>query len=134
MKHIHVTCAIIERDGLVLAVQRSDAMSLPLKWEFPGGKVDLEESHEECLCRELVEELGLRVTIKKSLAPTTHQYPLFIITLYPFVCSVASGELELYEHAALRWLRPSELEALDWAAADIPVVDAYRRSLREIDK
>ena len=60
-KHIHVTCAIIERDGLVLAAQRSAIMSMPLKWEFPGGKVDVGEGLEECLCRELAEELGVNV-------------------------------------------------------------------------
>ena len=55
MKHIHVACAIIERGGLILAAQRSEAMSLPHKWEFPGGKIDPGESPEECLRRELID-------------------------------------------------------------------------------
>src|SRR5678816_448816 len=106
-RHLHVTCAIIERDGLVLAVQRSPTMNLPLKWEFPGGKVDENEGHEDCLRRELLEELGLRAAIGKSLQPSSYQYPTFGITLYPFVCSIESGEPELREHSALRWL-PAE--------------------------
>jgi len=81
MKHIHVTCAIIEKDDKVLSTQRSETMSLPLKWEFPGGKINDGERPDECLKRELQEELGIAVAISRSLAPTTHQYPTFIITL-----------------------------------------------------
>lgn len=124
-KHIHVTCAIIERDGLVLAAQRSLTMNLPLKWEFPGGKINPGESPERCLKRELMEELGVHVTVGRELAQTTYNYPDCTVTLYPFVCSVASGEIVLHEHAAVRWLMPEELPGLDWAAADVPVVLAY---------
>src|SRR5687767_283888 len=129
-KHLHVTCAIVERESLVLAVQRSAAMSLPLKWEFPGGKVNPNESYEDCLRRELLEELGLHTRIKQRLEPSTHQYPTFLITLYPFVCSIEAGEPELREHSALRWLSASELRTLDWAAADIPVLDSYCRAVQ----
>jgi 8-oxo-dGTP diphosphatase len=130
-QHIHVTCAIVERDGLVLATQRSATMSMPLKWEFPGGKVDTGEGLEECLCRELAEELGVHVRIGRPLSPATYQYPLFTITLYPFICSIESGEPTLHEHAALSWLSPETLHALDWAEADIQIVAAYREELRK---
>ena len=63
MRHLRVACAIIERDGRVLAAQRSAAMTLPLKWEFPGGKIEAGESPEECLIRELMEELGVTVLV-----------------------------------------------------------------------
>jgi len=125
MKHIHVTCAIIEQDGLVLAAQRSAAMSLPLKWEFPGGKIDPGETPEECLRRELVEEMGVHVAVGKSLPASTHHYPTFAVTLYPFVCTIASGEIVLHEHSAIAWLPPLELPTLDWAEADWPVIEAY---------
>ena len=65
MDHIQVTCAIIERDGLVLAAQRSAAMSLPHKWEFPGGKIHQGKSTSECLRRELLEELNIHVSVGK---------------------------------------------------------------------
>ena len=65
MDHIQVTCAIIARDGLVLAAQRSAVMSLPLKWEFPGGKINHGESTEECLRRELFEELSIQGSVGK---------------------------------------------------------------------
>jgi 8-oxo-dGTP diphosphatase len=124
-RHIYVTCAIIERNGFVLAAQRSSSMSLPLKWEFPGGKVNAGESYEECLVRELTEELGIIARISARLSPATHQYPSFTITLFPFICSIERGELTLNEHVAVKWLRPDNLRSLDWAEADIPIVDAY---------
>ena len=130
MKHIHVSCAIIEQDGKVLSTQRSEAMSLPLKWEFPGGKINDGESPEECLTRELHEELGIAVIISRSLAPITHKYPIFMLTLYPFVCRITTGEIVLHEHKALTWLPPDKLHELDWAAADYPLIEDYRRSLR----
>ncbi len=130
LKHLHVTCAIIERDGLVLAARRSAAMSLPLKWEFPGGKIDPGESPEECLRRELVEEMGIHVSVGKSLPPSTHHYPTFTVTLHPFVCSIQSGEIVLHEHAAVTWLSPEELHTLDWAEADLPVIEYYQRGCR----
>ena len=125
MKHIHVTCAIIERDGFVLAAQRSAMMSLPLKWEFPGGKIHQGESPEECLRREIAEEMNIRIEIGCSLPPSTHNYSAFSITLYPFVCSIENGEIALAEHSAITWLVPEKLHTLDWAEADIPVVEAY---------
>jgi 8-oxo-dGTP diphosphatase len=109
MKHIHVACAIIEKNGKVLATQRSAAMSMPMKWEFPGGKIDDGESPEKCLRREVGEEIGITVSVVLALPPHTHQYSTFIVTLYPFVCRVSSGEIVLIEHAALTWLPPDEL-------------------------
>lgn len=113
----------------MLVAQRSASMSMPLKWEFPGGKVNIGETFEECLLRELTEELGIFARIGRPLPPTTHRYPSFTITLYPFICSIESGELMLHEHVAITWLPPGHLHALDWAEADIPIVRAYREAL-----
>ncbi len=124
--HVHVACAVIERDGLVLAAQRSAVMSLPLKWEFPGGKLEDGESWEECLQRELREEMGVGVTVGEALSPCTHSYPDFTVTLYPFRCSLEAGEITLHEHAAICWLLPERLCELDWAEADLPVIEEYR--------
>ena len=125
MDHIQVTCAIIERDGFVLAAQRSAAMSLPLKWEFPGGKIHQGESPSECLRRELFEELNIHVSVGRSLLVSTYQYPTITVTLHPFICSIEAGEIVLNEHAAITWLAPNNLHSLDWAAADIPVIESY---------
>ncbi|MBT1073557.1 (deoxy)nucleoside triphosphate pyrophosphohydrolase [Geobacter chapellei] len=124
-KHVHVTCAIIEKDDLVLAAQRSASMSLPLKWEFPGGKIDPDESCEECLQREIMEELGITVTISSALPSHTHCYTSFTVTLYPFICTIDKGEIVLHEHAAITWLAPEKLCELDWAEADLPVIETY---------
>jgi 8-oxo-dGTP diphosphatase len=103
-------------------------MSLPLKWEFPGGKINDGESPEECLKRELAEELGIEVTIGASMPISTYYYPKFSVTLYPFICKIVSGEIVLHEHAAMSWLSPEELHGLDWAEADGPVIKEYQRT------
>jgi len=126
-KHVSVACALIERDGLVLAAQRSAAMSLPLKWEFPGGKLEAGESAEECLRRELVEEMGVTIAVGRPLPLHTHSYDTFTVTLYPFVCTIESSTITLHEHAAMVWLPPNELHTLDWAEADWPVLETYAR-------
>jgi 8-oxo-dGTP diphosphatase len=132
-KHINVACAIIERDGLVLAAQRSAVMSLPLKWEFPGGKIEKGESPEDCLRRELYEEMGVKILVGKSLQSCTHHYTTFTVTLYPFACTIESGEIVLHEHAAISWLPPKKLHTLDWAEADLPVIQSYLSEQRAIN-
>jgi 8-oxo-dGTP diphosphatase len=128
-KRIHVSCGIIHRDRRVLAVQRSEQMSLPLKWEFPGGKIEPGETPEACVERELMEELELSVTVGEFLKPVTHAYDGFTVTLYPFICGIRSGEILLHEHAAFAWLAPFDLPRLDWADADRPVLLAYLKTI-----
>lgn len=128
---LHVVCAIIERDGLVLAAQRSRTMRMPLKWEFPGGKIEPGEGPEACLRRELLEELGLRVSIRRAMPPSTHRYPAFTVTLHPFVCGILAGEMTLNEHRAVAWLKPEELSAMNWTEADLAVVAAYQRACQD---
>jgi 8-oxo-dGTP diphosphatase len=128
-KHIHVACALIERDGLTLAAQRSAVMSLPLKWEFPGGKLEAGESAEVCLRRELIEEMGVAITIARALPLHTHSYDTFTVTLYPFICTIESNTITLHEHIAILWLPPHELHSLDWLEADRPVLEAYTQGV-----
>jgi 8-oxo-dGTP diphosphatase len=124
LPHIHVACAIIQQDGLILAAQRSSTMSLPLKWEFPGGKLEAGESPQVCLLRELNEELGISVTISEELPPHTHSYVSFTVTLYPFLCHQLQGSIILHEHNDARWLTLTDLPLLDWAEADLPIIQA----------
>ncbi len=125
MRHLHVACAIIENSGKVLAAQRSATMTLPLKWEFPGGKIEAGESPEECLIRELEEELGVSVLVDSALRPTTYCYPDFTVTLHPFTCQLTGGIITPHEHHALKWIEPERMPELDWAAADLPVIREY---------
>lgn len=129
-KTIHVACAIIEKNGRVLAAQRSESMSLPLKWEFPGGKIEPQESAAECLERELMEELGVGVHIEAALPCSHWRYADFAITLYPFICRIRNGRIQLAEHKAICWIKPEEMSQLDWADADGPVLVNYSRYLR----
>jgi 8-oxo-dGTP diphosphatase len=127
--NIQVVCAIIEKESKVLATQRSASMSLPLKWEFPGGKINEGESAEEGLKRELHEELGIDAAVGQARPATTHHYPSLSVTLYPFICKIISGEISLREHSAMVWLRAEELHTLDWAEADLPVIKEYQEQV-----
>jgi 8-oxo-dGTP diphosphatase len=102
-------------------------MNLPNKWEFPGGKIEAGEDPWACLQWEIWEELHLEITEGSALPAVTHQYPEFWITLYPFVCTAASEIFQLQEHAQALWLTPEALDKMDWAEADLPVLDAYHR-------
>jgi 8-oxo-dGTP diphosphatase len=123
--HLHVACAIIEQNGLVLAAQRSETMSLPLSWEFPGGKLETGETPEQALIREVHEELGISVSIKETLTSISHSYPDFTVTLHPFTCCWSGGTMTLHEHNAILWLSPDQMTALNWAAADRPIIYDY---------
>ncbi|HCE67875.1 MAG TPA: 8-oxo-dGTP diphosphatase MutT [Geobacter sp.] len=127
-RHLHVACAIIIHNGKILAAQRSESMTLPLKWEFPGGKIETGEDAADCLQRELLEELGITVTIDRPLPTATHSYDDFTVTLYPFVCRLSGGDITLHEHKAIAWTEPGRMTELDWAEADLPVIDAFLAS------
>ncbi len=122
---LQVTCAIIVQHNKILICQRSKSMKLPLKWEFPGGKIETGESKEDCLQREVREELGLEICIGNALTPVTHHYPTFALCLYPFICTVVSGMLTPVEHAQAIWVSAPDLSNYDWAEADIPIVMEY---------
>jgi 8-oxo-dGTP diphosphatase len=117
-----VLCAIITFPSGILAVQRSARMSLPLTWEFPGGKLEPGETEAECLRREIREELNIDVALDQRLSPVEHHYPHISIQLIPYTARYLSGTLTLREHKGYRFLQKEELEGLEWAAADVPVM------------
>lgn len=121
---LHVTCALIHRNGRVLCAQRSASMPLPLKWEFPGGKREAGESLEQCVIREIREELGLDIHIVEPIPSTIHEYPDGKkVCLHPFLCRIVGGDLAVKEHVRIGWFLPEELPELDWAEADKPIVE-----------
>jgi len=122
---VNVTCAIIEKGNDVLVVQRSETMKLPLKWEFPGGKMEAGESEIACIHREIREELCIDIELIAKLTPSVHTYPLGTVLMIPFVARQIGGELRLAEHKQYLYLPKQQLEALDWAEADIPVLREY---------
>lgn len=122
---IKVTCAIISFDEKTLVVQRNETMALPLKWEFPGGKVEPEESEEDCIIREIKEELNISIELISRLNPSIFDYPNFSIQLIPFTAKYLDGNIKLSEHKQYQLLKKDELKDLDWAEADIPILNEY---------
>lgn len=124
-KIINVTCAIIMIENKILVAQRSEKMRLPLKWEFPGGKLEKNESEINCIKREIKEEINVDIEVVKKLANTLHDYGTLKINLIPFVANYISGEIILLEHKAYKLLKKVDLLSLDWAEADLPVVEEF---------
>jgi len=110
---IKVVCAIIEFEDKILIAQRSETMSLPLKWEFPGGKIEEGENKEEALEREIYEELKMKVEVNEAMTSVEHHYPNFSITLYPFLCEVESKEFVKTEHKEIKWEKKENLHRYD---------------------
>ena len=127
-KLIEVVAAVIEYDGRILCVQRGPAKYsyISKKWEFPGGKIELDESHEKALLREIKEELDLTIEIRASLITVDHEYPDFKLKMHAYDCTLTEiGNINFSEHIDHCWLANSDLKfkKLDWAEADIPIVD-----------
>jgi len=127
MKKLEVTCAIINLNGKTLVVQRSKNMKLPLKWEFPGGKIENDESAEDCVKREIREELNIEIELISKLSPSNFDYPDFSIELIPFIARYVDGEINLTEHKQYLLLEKEKLKDLDWAEADIPILNEFLR-------
>jgi len=125
MKKIEVVAGVIFWKDSVLCVQRpkNKYHYISEKFEFPGGKIEADETKEEALHRELLEELNISTKIKSYFVTVVHEYPDFELTMHSFICEVDSKELILQEHIDQKWLKINELNTLDWAAADIPIVD-----------
>jgi len=125
MKKIEVVAAILYFGDKILCVQRpkNKFSYISEKFEFPGGKIEIGESKEDALKRELFEELNISANIKSLFHTVVHQYPDFELIMHSFICDVKTQDIKLNEHIALQWLTQNELEKLDWAAADIPIVN-----------
>jgi 8-oxo-dGTP diphosphatase len=125
MKKVNVAGAVIFNEkNEILCAQRSPSMSLPGLWEFPGGKIEPGESPEQCLVREIREELDCLIEVHERIADATHSYPNLVVRLITYKAKIMEGAPAPKEHAQLVWLPLSEIASLDWAPADIPTVRA----------
>ena len=129
---IDVCCAIILNGPKILAVQRGPESSHPMKWEFPGGKIQLNETAEKCIVREIEEELKVRIKIVNQLLSIDFDYGTKQISLIPFVCKIVSGEIILTEHIAKRWFNFDEWETIDWSGADRELILKNYNDLRSL--
>lgn len=115
---IRVVGAAIMRGGTILCAQRGSSKSLAGYWEFPGGKIEIHETPQQALEREIEEELRCEITVGRKLCTTQYTYDFGTIELTTFLCHLTQGEPYLTEHQEVRWLFPDHLHELDWAPAD----------------
>ena len=127
MKKIEVVAAILHRDGAYFATQRGFG-EFEGMWEFPGGKIEPGESPEVALKREIQEELAVDIIIENRLCTTEYDYPSFHLTMHCYLCSIASGEIELREHKSARWLTSETLDSVEWLPADIDIIKKLKES------
>ncbi len=126
MKTIDVTAAIIERGGKFLIAKRKQGNHLENKWEFPGGKIEPEETPEACLQRELAEEFGVAVTVTNFVAQSVFDYGDRNIRLLGYSATYVSGDFQLNDHDEIRWISKEEFENYDFAPADLPLVEKVK--------
>ena len=125
MKKIEVVAAIIIYENKILCVQRNHNKYdyISFKYEFPGGKIEEGESKEQALKREIVEELNMDIDIRDSFLTVYHKYHDFHLTMHSFICSCKEPTMILREHVDFKWLTIDKLQTLNWAAADVPIVE-----------
>ena len=133
MKTIKVVAAIIKevnKDGtpIIFATQRGYG-EFKDGWEFPGGKIEQDETPEQALKRDIMEELDTEISIGELIDMVEYDYPAFHLSMDCFWCEVVSGDLVLKEHEAARWLTKEELDSVEWLPADISLINKIRNCL-----
>lgn len=130
MKQIEVVAAIIhDNNGRIFATQRGYGEWKDY-WEFPGGKMEPEETPEEALRREIWEELETKIVVEQLVETIEWDYPKFHLTMHCFWCHVESGHLTLKEHEAARWLDKDDLDSVEWLPADKQLIEYIRTDNR----
>ena len=125
MKTVNVVAAVIRDGDRIFATQRGCGAYKDF-WEFPGGKIELNESPEEALRREIREELDTDIQVGDYLTTIEYDYPEFHLSMRCYWAVVVKGNLVLKEHEASRWLKREELDSVDWLPADKTIIDLIR--------
>ena len=126
MKQIEVVAAIIRKADKIFATQRGYG-DFKDWWEFPGGKMEVGESPEEALKREIREELSTEISVDEYICTVEYDYPKFHLTMHCYFCSLVTEALHLNEHEAARWLAKNELDRVKWLPADVLVVNEINK-------
>jgi mutator protein MutT len=127
MKVVEVAAGLICREGRYLIAKRKAGVHLAGLWEFPGGKREADETLEECLRRELFEELSIQVDIPIPFRIIRHEYPEKTVELHFFLCAIERGQPIPIDCAELRWVSPHELTHYQFPPADRPIIEALQR-------
>ena len=125
MKQIEVVAAIIRKEEKIFATQRGYG-EWKEWWEFPGGKMEVGETREEALVREIREELSTEISVDEFFCTIDYDYPKFHLTMHCYLCSLTTEALHLNEHEAARWLAKDELDSVKWLPADVEVIQKLR--------
>lgn len=128
MKNIRVSAAIIMKDNKIFVTQRGYG-EFKDWWEFPGGKIEEGETPEECLKREIKEELEADINIDKYLCTVEYDYPNFHLKMECFICSLIDGHLELVEAEDAKFITNDQLDNIDFLPADLLVVKELKKSI-----
>ena len=125
MKQIKVVAAIIRKGDKILASQRGYG-DWKDWWEFHGGKMEVGETPEKALKREIREELSTEINVDRYLCTVEYDYPKFHLTMHCYICSLLTEALHLNEHEAAKWLTKNELENVRWLPADLKVIQELK--------
>jgi len=126
-KVIEVSAALIFRDGQLLITQRHAQVHLGGLWEFPGGKREAGETFEQCLVREIREELGVEISAGELFEEISHDYPEKSVHLKFFICKLISGDPQPLDCAAVKWIDRAQLSEFEFLAADAQLLVKLRR-------
>lgn len=122
-KHYEVVCAVIKKDSKYFICQRGPKGECGNKWEFPGGKIEKGETHQQALIREIKEELNSTIKVNKFILTVNHEYNTFFITMHAYLCDLLEGDLEISEHINKSFISKEEFNNYDLAEADLPIVE-----------
>ncbi len=128
MKTVRVAAAVICDNNRIFATARGYG-AFKGKWEFPGGKIEMGETSQEALKREIMEELDTEIKVGDLIDTIEYDYPDFHLTMECFWCEVVNGGLELKEHEAARWLMREELYNVEWLPADVRLIEKIKEKL-----
>lgn len=128
MKTLNVVAAIIKKDDKILATRRGYGEFINM-WEFPGGKIEPNESKEEALIREIQEELDCTIKPTKFTLDLEYEYPTFYLKMSCYEAEIIDGTPKLLEHNDGRWLTKDQLDEVNWIPADIQIIDYLKETM-----
>ncbi len=126
-KHVDVVGALIKANNKFFICQRSSKMTLPLLWEFPGGKIEKGESEKDALIREIKEELSCDIDVIKHINTAYYEYDSFTIDLAVYMCKLSNDSIPMIEeHSDFAWIEVTEFDKYDFAPADLPAIKVIK--------